>query len=151
MKAIRFEIVERLLMALWVGGLCAIGYIAAPVLFASLEDRQLAGMLAGKLFNIISWAGLAFGTILLSGCIVTAGTKWLKQWRAWLLMVMLLVVIAMLFVIQPMMADLKAQGPIVPGSDLAAAFGRLHGVSSGLYLLMSLSGLVLVACGLRKR
>ena len=29
-------------ITLWVGGLWAIGYIAAPVLFSSLGDRQLA-------------------------------------------------------------------------------------------------------------
>ena len=39
-------------ITLWVGGLLAIGYIAAPVLFASLGDRQLAGMIAGRLFAI---------------------------------------------------------------------------------------------------
>ena len=49
-----------------------------------------------------------------------------------------------------MMADLKAQGPIVPGSDSAAAFGLLHGISTGIYLLLSLLGLILVALGLRR-
>ena len=34
-------------ITLWVGGLWAIGYIAAPVLFSSLGDRQLAGVVAG--------------------------------------------------------------------------------------------------------
>ncbi len=149
-SAQRFEIVERLLMALWVGGLCAIGYIAAPVLFASLDDRQVAGMLAGKLFNVISWGGLGIGIILCIGSIACAGTQWLRQWRAWALLGMVLIVCVMLFVLQPMMAELKAQGPVVEGSELAAAFGRLHGISSLLYLVMSLSGLLLVAVGLRR-
>jgi len=138
-------------MALWVGGICAIGYIVAPVLFATLDDRQLAGMLAGKLFSVISWAGLGIGTILFVMCVASEGGQWLRQWRAWALSVMVLVVVVMLFVLQPMMAELKAQGPIVPGSDLAAAFGRLHGISSGVYLLLSLLGLLLVALGLRRR
>ncbi len=146
----RFEIVERLLMALWVGGLCAIGYVAAPVLFASLGDRQIAGMLAGKLFSVISWGGLVIGTILFLGCIATAGTQWLRQWRAWGLLAMVVIVCVMLFVLQPMMADLKAQGPVVEGSELAAAFGRLHGISSLLYLGLSLLGLLLVAVRLRR-
>ncbi len=146
----RFEMIERLLMALWVGGLCAIGYIAAPILFSSLDDRQLAGMLAGKLFNVISWGGLGIGIVLCIGSIVCVGTQWLRQWRAWALLGMLLVVCVMLFVLQPMMAELKTQGPIVEGSELAAAFGRLHGISSLLYLVMSLLGLLLVAVGLRQ-
>ena len=38
------------LLVLWIGGMWAIGYVAAPVLFANLGDKQLAGMLAGRLF-----------------------------------------------------------------------------------------------------
>lgn len=146
----RFFMVERLLLALWVGGLCAIGYIATPILFASLDDRQLAGMVAGKLFTAISWAGLGIGIILSVGTTMNEGVQWLRQWRAWALLLMLSIVIVMLFVLQPMMADLKAQGPLVPGSEIAVAFGRLHGISSGIYLLMSLLGLTLVALGLRR-
>ena len=45
-------------ISLWVGGMWAIGYLVAPVLFSSLGDRQLAGMVAGKLFALIGWFGL---------------------------------------------------------------------------------------------
>ena len=45
-------------ITLWVGGLWAIGYIAVPALFSSLGGRQLAGMVAGKLFSLIGWVGL---------------------------------------------------------------------------------------------
>jgi len=146
----RFDIVERLLMTLWIGGVCAVGYLVAPILFATLDDRQLAGMLAGKMFSAISWAGLVIGVLLTVGCLVSQGSAWLRQWRGWAMAVILIIVVSMLFVVQPMMADLKAQGPIIPGSDLAATFGRLHGISSGLYLVMSLLGLTLVALGLRR-
>ncbi len=147
----RLLAVERLLLALWVGGICVIGYLVAPILFATLTDeRQMAGMLAGKMFSAISWVGLVIGTLLFIGSIVGTGAQWLRQWRCWALISMLLVVVLMLFVIQPMMADLKSQGPVIKGTELAAEFGRLHGISSGLYLLMSLSGLTLVATGLRR-
>jgi len=148
-SASKFEKVERVMMALWVGALCAIGYIAAPVLFASLDDRQLAGMLAGKLFNVISWGGLGIAIVLSIGCLATVGTQWLRQWRAWGLLAMLVIVCVMLFVLQPMMADLKAQGSVIEGSELAVTFGRLHGISSLLYLMISLIGLLLVGMGLR--
>jgi len=147
----RMMAVERLLLALWVGGICVVGYLVTPILFATLtDDRQLAGMLAGKMFSAISWAGLLIGTLLFIGSLAGTGTQWLRQWRCWLLFSMLIVVVLMLFVIQPMMADLKAQGPVIKGSEIAAEFGRLHGISSGLYLLMSLSGLTLVVAGLRR-
>ena len=45
-------------ITLWVGGLWAIGYIVAPSLFAHLDDRALAGMLAGKMFTLMAYIGL---------------------------------------------------------------------------------------------
>ena len=53
------EALYLLAITLWVGGMWAIGYLAAPVLFASLGDRQLAGMVAGKLFALIGWVGFS--------------------------------------------------------------------------------------------
>ena len=43
---------------LWVGGIGAIGYLAVPVLFQTLADKQLAGMLAGKLFSVTAYLGI---------------------------------------------------------------------------------------------
>ena len=47
------------------------------------------------------------------------------------------------FDLQPMMAELKAQG-LVEGSVAAANFGKLHGVSSILFMITSIAGLILV-------
>ena len=44
-------------VTLWVGGLWAIGYLAAPVLFSALSDKMLAGMLAGRMFSLIEYIG----------------------------------------------------------------------------------------------
>ena len=48
----------------WVGSLMAIGFIAAPLLFARIADRTVAGALAGDMFSITAWVGLACGTYL---------------------------------------------------------------------------------------
>ena len=53
------------MLVLWIGGMWAIGYVAAPVLFANLGDKQLAGMLAGKLFKLMAWIGMAAASYLL--------------------------------------------------------------------------------------
>ena len=138
MKA--FSISENILLTLWVGGMWAIGYIVAPILFSVLEDRQLAGMLAGHMFTAMSVIGLACGSLLLLG-----GCYWrgFKHWRNAVLLLMLVVIVIGEFVLQPMMAELKAQG-IAEGSATAAEFGKLHGVASILFLINSLSGLALV-------
>lgn len=143
----RFALIsERILLTLWVGGLWAIGYLAVPVLFNMLNDRQLAGELAGKMFSIISIIGLVFGVLLLIGAFYRAGDKWLRAWRVWILVAMLVFVAVGFFVLQPMMQNLKAHG-LVEGSVQATNFGRLHGISSILYMATSLLGLGLVVAG----
>lgn len=137
---------ERILLTLWVGGLWAIGYLAAPVLFHTLDDRQLAGELAGRMFAIMSIVGLVCGALLLIGALYRAGKRWQRAWRVWALLAMVVLVGVGFFLLQPMMQDLKAQG-LVEGSAQAAKFGQLHGVSSIMYLATSLLGLALVIAG----
>lgn len=67
---------DSLLLTLWVGGIWVIGYIAAPVLFSTLDDRNLAAMVAGKLFSIMGMVGLYCGSLLLF--IIVAGPgRWI--------------------------------------------------------------------------
>jgi uncharacterized oligopeptide transporter (OPT) family protein len=141
---------ERVLLALWVGGLWISGYLVAPVLFASLDDRQLAGRLAGQVFHLLSYIGLSVGAVLLISLIVQTGRDCLRDSRARILLVMLLLVLLTVSVLQPMMQELKLGG-IVSGSEQAAQFGRLHGVSSIVHLINSLLGLWLVATGFQPR
>ncbi len=140
---------ERLLLTAWVGALWGVGYLAVPVLFASLDDRMLAGQLAGRMFHLVSWLGLGCGGLLI-GVRLWRGA-WSPEWRLWVLIGMVLLVLVGEFVIQPQMAELKAEGPFVEGSARAAAFGRLHGIASILYLITSLGGAALAAAGLSIR
>lgn len=133
---------ERVLLSLWVGGLWTVGYLAVPILFATLDDRMLAGMLAGKMFTAMSFIGLGAGTALLLMAL-SASARPLSQWRVRLLLLMLVLVAVGEFVLQPMMAGLKAGG-LLEGSEAASRFAMLHGVASILYLLNSLSGLALL-------
>ena len=134
--------IEIILQTLWVGGVWVIGYVVAPVLFASLDDRRLAGELAGSMFTAINYIGLVCGSVLLALALSKAAV-WLKDLRVIAIVLMLILIAISAFVVQPMMQELKAIG-LVPGSDEAAQFGRLHGVSSVLYLVNSLLGLFLI-------
>ena len=40
------QAVERTLLTFWIGGLWTTGFVVAPLLFAELDDRVLAGTLA---------------------------------------------------------------------------------------------------------
>ncbi|SBT05470.1 conserved membrane hypothetical protein [Candidatus Accumulibacter aalborgensis] len=134
-------------LTLWVGGLWAIGYLVAPTLFLALSsDRQLAGFLAGRLFELIGWVGLACATYLLLFVVLRIGSAALRRRNFWLLVLMLLLTVVGLFGIQPLLAQLKADAlpREVMESVLRSRFATWHGVSSILYLVQSLLGLVLV-------
>ena len=134
---------ERILLALWVGALWVTGFMVAPLLFAELDDRALAGSIAGSLFTLTSYLGLLCSALLL---IINGLTVRAANWRAVVIVIMLLLVAIGQFVITPMVADLRVQG--LTGS---ARFGQLHGIASVLFLITSVLGLVLVAAGQRSR
>ena len=134
----RVLIGERLLLTIWVGGLWTIGYMVAPALFANLEDRALAGSLAGTMFEIIAYTGLACGTLLLLFNQLRYSGKRLN-WRALVLLVMILLIVTGQFIIAPMIGELRSQG--LTGTT---EFARWHGAASALYLVNSILGMVLV-------
>ncbi len=141
-----FQISEKILLTIWVGGMWAIGYIVTPVLFQML-DKPVAGDVAGQLFSIISYVGLFSAVALIVNILVQQGfSSW--HWQLWTLIVMLIVIIIGQFVLQPMMIELKTAGLT---GDNASQFGRLHGVASVLFLMNSLAGLALVVSGLDKK
>ncbi|CCF95727.1 DUF4149 domain-containing protein [Ralstonia solanacearum] len=141
--------VFQLLATVWCGSLWTIGYIVAPMLFAMLEDRHLAGTIAGRLFHAEAWIGLAAGCLLLVTAtgLVRGGQTGYRLPR-WLVLGMLLCVLIGYFGLQPFMASLREQaealGVAVGDSPYRAQFGMLHGVSSVFYLVESLLGLVLI-------
>lgn len=137
---------ERLILAIWLGSLVAIGYIAAPILFSSLDSRQLAGQVAGQMFSVMNVMGFICGGLLLAIAFRLKQGTWIGERRIQLLSVMVLIVVVASFVIQPMMQDLKSGG-LVPGSEEAKTFGMMHGVSSVLYLINSVLGVWLVLLG----
>lgn len=132
---------HSIVLTLWVGGLWTIGYLVAPTLFATLVDRSLAGAVAGQLFALIGWIGLGSGCCLLLCMVLRDGIAACRRWAFWSVSLMLLISAASLFGIQPLMAQLKVAAMESAGHD---HFAALHGISSVLYLLQSLLGLLLV-------
>lgn len=137
------EALYRIFVVVWVGGLLAIGYLAAPVLFASLNDRALAGELAGRLFALVGWLGLGAGACLSLFLIGRWRAAVVKRAVFWLVLLMLGMTAAQLFGIQPLMAQLKLEAlpREVMESVLRDRFATWHGVASILYLVESLLGL----------
>jgi len=135
-----YPALERILLTLWVGGLWVSGFIVAPLLFALLEERALAGTLAGTLFSVMSYLGLCCASALLA-------IQWLRNqphrftgWRPVTLAAMLLLVLTGEFVLAPMIAQLRAAG-----LTESTRFGQLHGLASVLFVINCVLGMILVA------
>lgn len=134
-----------LVITLWVGALWMTS-LSAYTLFQSLDDKQLAGSLAGELFKIVSYIGMASGVFLLIQCIAEFGARALKLGYFWVLLAMLLLVMAGHFGIQPLLAQLKADAfpNDVMHSVFASRFTTWHGIASMAYLFECLLGVALV-------
>ena len=142
----RFAPVSRLLLiTAWVGSLWTVGYLVAPTLFLTLADRVLAGTIAGKLFRVEAWMSLAVGACLL--LMLRRRRERIVQHVTMFKLVGAMVVCTLFgyFGLQPSMAALReaAVGGVLEGAA-RTRFGILHGVASGLYLIQSMLGVVLV-------
>lgn len=139
------ESLYTLAITLWVGGLWTIGFIAAPSLLDALKDRVLAGELAGNLFGLIAWVGMACAAWLLGYATVRRGRAVFRSAVFWLVLAMLLLALTGHFGIQPILAQLKAEaGPrSVMESALRDRFVAWHGLAAGLYTLQCLLGAAL--------
>jgi hypothetical protein len=140
------DALQSMTAALWVGGMWAIGFIVTPMLFATLPDRALAGLLAGKLFSLIAWTGIACALYLLVYRLACEGTGALRQGLFWIVLLMLVLTLAGEFGVQPVLAALREQAlpKQVMESVLRDRFATWHGVASGLYVIQSVLGAALV-------
>lgn len=135
--------------SLWVGSLITVGYLVAPTLFATLTDRQVAGMVAGAIFKVEAYISLVLcvGLLVLANLLVSRG---LQAYRAirWILLAMLICAAVGSFVLMPWMDSLREEalllGMPVRYSPLAGLFSTLHGVSSTIFLVQSLLGVYLI-------
>ena len=141
--------IYSLILGLWVGGFITIGFLVVPVLFSSLGDRQVAGLVAANLFK-----STAYISVVLSGILMVIANYLIRQGYSsyrlsrWLLLGMLACAVCAAFILIPWMNSLRDQalylGLSVRETTNATLFGRLHGISSVLFMIQSLLGLVLV-------
>lgn len=134
------------LVTLWIGAMWTVGYVVAPTLFGMIGDRTLAGNLAGRLFTLVAWIGLASAAYLLAFQLLRQRWRAFRSGLFWVVVAMALMTLASQFGIQPLMAQMKADAwpREVMSSVLRDRFATWHGVSSVLYLVQSVLGIVLV-------
>ncbi len=119
----------RVLLALWAGSLWSVSWVTWT-LFHAQNDRHLAAILAGPLFSIETYVGLA---ALLPVLLLPRRTRYLWGYVAAALMAL------NEWALRPVMVAARAHG-----SAFFLSFGAWHGVSALLYLGASIALLTLV-------
>jgi len=144
-----FSALEGILTTLWIGGLWVSGLVFAPVLFSNFE-RELAGDIAGDLFTAMSKIGIVCGIPLLGLSIYRARQTFWRDWKVGVIVAMLLILLVGEYGVAVQMRELKTLA-ILGGAPVSGSpeFGRLHALSSSLYLTECLLGLALVVLGRR--
>jgi len=120
----------RVLMVLWAGSLWAAALWVAPTLFFAQPDRQLAGQLAGRIFMIEAYLGVAAAIL---GLLLPGRARLVPAYLAAALLA------CNEWALRPLMAQARLHG-----ASLSLSFGAWHGVSFALYVAACLAVLVLV-------
>jgi hypothetical protein len=145
-------------LGLWVGGLVALGVVAAPEMFRVLEaqdpagGRDTAARVFGAVLDSFQYVAWVCGGVLLVSLGVRAALGPRPRRTAirfWTVALMLSASVAVKFVIGPRINQIRAstEGPIAALSTtdpVRVRFGRLHGASTGLMLFTVVAGLGLV-------
>jgi hypothetical protein len=137
---------RRLVATLWVGSLWAIGYVAAPTLFANV-DSTLAGQMVGHMLRTGAWVSIACALVML--VLLRLARRLDAGARRSLYKIvgaMLVCTLVVYLGLQPIMAQMRdAAGPGgVRNSPMWTQFAILHGVSQLVYVIESVLGAVLV-------
>jgi hypothetical protein len=124
----------RVIAALWMGSLWTVCGLVAPTLFAVLDDRRLAGDLAGEFFTLATWLGLGLAVLLFLALVrIGNATRSLQVWIA----VTALAPAASEAILRPFMSAARSAGNMT-------AFGALHAVSAALFLVACVGALLVV-------
>ena len=135
-----------IVVTLWAGSLWAIGGLAAPTLFRVIPTSYLAGLVAGKMFTLVAYVGMASAAYLLIHRIVRFGAGAFRQGFFWIVIAMLLITLLGHFGIQPVIAEIKMQAVPVDMMQgvFADRFKTWHGIASIAYLVECILAIALV-------
>ncbi|OAM29154.1 MULTISPECIES: DUF4149 domain-containing protein [Eikenella] len=139
--------VLALLVSVWFGAYVLAGYGVAPLLFQSLPKEQ-AGTLAGVLFSTVNYIGLfVWAVVYLAGVSArrqSFGRGGNSKLSSRLVAFTWLLLAVSQFVLVPLIRALRTGQTHWLSNLLGGEMGFWHGMSSSLYMLVSLLGLVLL-------
>lgn len=123
-----------ILTGLWAGSLLTVCALVAPALFAALDERRLAGEIAGELFRIEAWLGAVMGSVVAG--LAYAHRRGLGRVELGLIALTAGGPLASELALRPLLDAARSAGDM-------ARFGMLHGASMLLFAIACVSALVL--------
>lgn len=163
----RTDAVAVTLLLVWTGMVLGFAFLVAPLLFAILPSRDLAGVIAGRVVERLDlFAWIAF----LAALGLVQGRRWLEEisdpeavgplrlWSAAVLLALLMCFTSS-FIVTPKLRSLRTRlggsvETVAPDHPDRAAYRRAHGISRqlmGLRLLLALALAAGVAALPRRR
>ena len=141
----------RILIAtFWAGSLWTTGYLVAPILFGTVFDGKIAGMIAANIFHVEAWVCIGCG-VALAASLKLQPTHFNAVDGRFLMRVILAMLACTVigyFALQPFMAALREAAHAAEGGVMDAVsrrqFGLLHGAAMVFYLIESILAGVLV-------
>lgn len=131
------------LAGVWLGLQLGMGYVAAPLLFQNLQRMQ-AGELAGVLFNVVAYFGLAVWLLVYVVYKMHVERGYTRSYTPkWIVLLLVLMAVNQ-FLITPVIEAHKAGESNWLLGLIGGSFGQWHGVSSIVYMVCSVIGLGLV-------
>lgn len=116
-------------MVLWAGSLWSVPWVAGTV-FHFQSDRHTAGLIAGRLFSIETYLGIAVAALAL---VLGERRRFLSGFIA----------VALLCVNEWILKAAMAQA-LSDGAAAYLSFGAWHGISAGIYVLACLCIVVVI-------
>jgi hypothetical protein len=147
------NVLQYLVLSLWVGSMFAFGALYAPVLFRSLSSRDQAGAIAGETLARIDALGLVTGGIMLVVTVLQAidgGWRAIDLGRVLSAAVMLALVLLSSLSVRQRLEQIRQQmqrpiDELAPADPLRVAYNRYHSLSRLLFFLNMCLGVLLLA------
>ncbi len=164
MRMLVLRYAALLALVVWLGGLVALGAVAAPALFDVLaaqhvaDARMVSGAVFGEILRRFTLVSYAAGGLLLLTLIARAILGPRPHRFAWRLGIAVVMIAASAYAdvvvasrIEHLRISIGAAPSTLPeGDPRRVEFGRLHGLSSALQLVPLLGGLALIFWEIRE-
>ncbi|GAB3243321.1 DUF4149 domain-containing protein [Chitinimonas naiadis] len=137
---------RSILTVFWIGGLWIIGVLVGPLLFHAL-DNGLAYKMVAILFRAMAWVGIVAGIYVVIHMLWVEGLRAFQTLEFWLILGMLALTLVNHFAVFPVLSEVKPQMHTAAEGMFGGGFQSWQTISSLIYLIQSVFGLIYVIRG----